>query len=139
MHIEFSLSYAQEFFLEGGILAKKAKTLAELEELAESYGVADNALFKSAIEQYKIQVDVLKKIKSGISKTYRNEKSLLTSKEYVKGRENISVNPLVKELPKHSDALNKTSAQIIYIIETFGSPPEKKNALDDFKKEFEIS
>ena len=120
-------------------MAKKAKTLAELEELAESYGVTDNALFKSAIEQYKIQVDVLKKIKSGISKTYRNEKSLLTSKEYVKGRENISVNPLVKELPKHSDALNKTSAQIISIIETFGSPPEKKNALDDFKKEFEIS
>lgn len=118
-------------------MAKKAKTLQELEELAETYGVEENALFKSAIQQYKIQIDVLKKIKAGISKSYKEGSSLLTTKEYVKGRENISINPLVKELPKHSDALNKTSAQIISIIINFGTPPKIENELDKFNSEYE--
>lgn len=118
-------------------MPKKTKTLRELEKLAKSYGVQENALFKSAIEQYKIQLDVLKRIKSGIAKSYKENNSLLTTKEYVKGRENISINPLVKELPKHSDALNKTSAQIISIITNFGRPPQKSSELDDFNEEYD--
>lgn len=125
------------FFLEGGFLPKKTKTLRELEKLAKSYGVQENALFKSAIEQYKIQLDVLKRIKSGIAKSYKENNSLLTTKEYVKGRENISINPLVKELPKHSDALNKTSAQIISIITNFGQSPQESSELDDFNEEYD--
>ena len=69
-------------------MPKKTKTLRELEKLAKSYGVQENALFKSAIEQYKIQLDVLKRIKSGIAKKLQGKQFVAHYKKSMsKGRE----------------------------------------------------
>lgn len=114
-------------------LARNSKKLTELIEMAETYGVSDNALFLSAIKQYELQLKIIDKIKKELNKSSGD--GLLTSKEYVKGRENICVNPLVKELPKHSDSANKTAALILNIIETLGKEPEFDGKLNQLKNE----
>lgn len=114
-------------------MARNSKKLTELIEMAETYGVSDNALFLSAIKQYELQLKIIDKIKKELNKSSGD--GLLTSKEYVKGRENICVNPLVKELPKHSDSANKTAALILNIIETLGKEPEFDGKLNQLKNE----
>lgn len=109
-------------------MGRKTKTIKELTAMAELYQIQDNALLQKAIEQYSFQLEVIEKIK----KQLKEKDSLLTTKEYVKGRENISVNPLVKELPKHSDSANKTAALILSMIESLGKEPKQKSELDAF-------
>lgn len=114
-------------------MARNSKKLTELIEMAETYGVSDNALLLSAIKQYELQLKIIDKIKKELNKSSGD--GLLTSKEYVKGRENICVNPLIKELPKHSDSANKTAALILNIIETLGKEPEFDGKLNQLKNE----
>lgn len=109
-------------------MGRKTKTIKELTAMAKLYQIQDNALLQKAIEQYSFQLEVIEKIK----KQLKEKESLLTTKEYVKGRENISVNPLVKELPKHSDSANKTAALILSMIESLGKEPKQKRELDAF-------
>lgn len=106
-------------------MAKSKITYSKLIKLAKEYGVADNALFMAAAEQYAVQVNVIQKIKAAMEE----EEELTTTKEYVKGRENLCVNPLIKELPKHSDSANKTLQTILDIIIKLGHEPVKKNKL----------
>lgn len=97
-------------------MARKNKTYKDLVSMAEDYGVADNAMFLTALNQYCTQ----QKIIDEINRILLDEESLLSTKEYVKNRENIYAHPLVKELPKHSDAANRTANIILDIIKTFG-------------------
>ena len=102
-------------------MARKNKTYKDLVAMAEAYGVADNAMLLTALNQYCTQ----QKIIDEINRILLDEESLLSTKEYVKNRENIYAHPLVKELPKHSDAANRTANVILDIIKTFG---HKKSA-----------
>ena len=94
--------------------SKNKDVLTELIEMAKQYGVNDNAVFVAALDA---------------------EDSLMSTKEYVKGRENIYAHPLVKELPKHADSANRTAQTILNIIETLGKkkkdPGGKLGALMD--------
>lgn len=94
----------------------KDKTYEELMKLAQRYNVQDNELFRAAAQQYSVQMKVIEEIK----KTLDEEDSLLATKEYVKGRENIYANPLVRELPKHSDSANKTLRTMLDVIKELG-------------------
>ena len=107
-------------------MARKNKTYKDLVAMAEAYGVADNAMFLTALNQYCTQ----QKIIDEINRILLDEESLLSTKEYVKNRENIYAHPLVKELPKHSDAANRTANIILDIIKTFG---HKKTAVGKLK------
>lgn len=106
---------------------KKGVGFNELLKMAESYGVADNALFVSAANQYAIQVKVIQKIEAVLD----NSNPVVT-KSYVKEVENLYSNPMIKELPKHSDSANKTLGVMLDIITKLGHKPE---AVDDFDKE----
>lgn len=111
-------------------MAKARTTYADLLKLAESYGVKDNALFISAVNQYCVQQKVIE----NINKALEEEDELVTKKEYVKGRENIYANPLVRELPKHADSANKTLAIMLDIITKLGreqKAPSKLGAMID--------
>ena len=99
-------------------LSGSAQTVSELMALAERYQVADNALFVSAVNQYALQQEVIQSIRDSL--TGGDEDGLLVDKEYVKGRKNLYANPLVKELPKHSDSANKTLAMMLDIIVKLG-------------------
>ena len=106
-------------------MAKKGTTFAELMKMAKSYGVDQNALFLAAAEQYDLQQRVIMLLQESI-----DENSLTTRKTYIKGEGNDYVAPLVKELPKHSDAANRTAAVILDIILKLGKPPAEDDGLE---------
>lgn len=112
-------------------MAAKPKTYTELMEEAKKYGVEKNALFVQAAEQYAMQIAVIRKIKQ----TLQKDSNFITSKEYVKGRENICAHPLIRELPKHVDSANKTLATMLEIITKLGKPPVPEGKLAELMKD----
>jgi putative Mn2+ efflux pump MntP len=66
-----------------------------------------------------------KMLKEGIE-----DGDLTTQKTYLKGQANDYAAPLVKELPKHSDAANRTAGTILDIIVKLGKPPAEDNGLE---------
>ena len=96
-------------------MAKKTTTYDELLKMAKSYGVDQNALFLAAAKQYDLQQRVIEMLKEGIENG-----DMTTQKTYLKGEKNDYAAPLVKELPKHSDAANRTAAVILDIIVKLG-------------------
>lgn len=96
-------------------MRKTKNTLRDLMRMAEKYGVADNALFVSAVKQYALQMKVIETIQNSL-----DQADMTTTKSYVKGIENVYANPLVRELPKHSDAANRTAQTMLDIIKKLG-------------------
>ena len=89
-------------------------------------------MFISCANQYDLQQKVIRNIKEAIE----SEESMTVSKEYVKNRLNVYANPLVKELPKHSDSANKTLAMMLDIIEKLGTKEQKpKSKLESLMDE----
>jgi formylmethanofuran dehydrogenase subunit E-like metal-binding protein len=107
-------------------LAQSKVSYAKLIKMAEAYGVADNALFLSAANQYTLQQRVIENIKKALDE----EDSLVLTKEYVKNRANAYANPLVRELPKHSDSANKTLNAMLDIITKLGHEPKEEKKQD---------
>lgn len=97
-------------------VARHSADYNKIKKMAEDYGVDKNAMFLTLLKQYEIQQDVIDNIKKSLS----DEENLMTIKEYVKGRENVYANPLVRELPKHSDAANRTASAMLEVIKTLG-------------------
>ena len=95
--------------------SKMANTYDKLLRMAKQYGVDQNALFLAAAKQYALQQRVIEMMKQGIE-----DGDLTTSKTYIAGQSNDYAAPLVKELPKHSDAANRTAAIILDIIVKLG-------------------
>ena len=94
---------------------KVPTTYEELLRMAKQYGVDQNALFLAAAKQYDLQQRVIEMLKAGIE-----DSDLVTSKTYIAGQANDYAAPLVKELPKHSDAANRTAGIILDIIVKLG-------------------
>lgn len=103
-------------------MAKTKLSYNKLILMAKQYGVEKNALFIAAANQYVLQQQVLEKIKESLDE----DDECTVSKEYVKGRANLYVNPLLKELPKQSDSANKTLQTMLDIITKLGHEPEEK-------------
>ena len=106
-------------------MAKKSATYDELLKMAKSYGIDRNALFLAAAKQYDLQQKVIEMLKEGIE-----DGDLTTQKTYLKGEKNDYAAPLVKELPKHSDAANRTAGIILDIIVKLGKPPAEDNGME---------
>ena len=106
-------------------MAKTASRLTDLLKMARRYGVEDNALFLAAVEQYDLQLRVI-----GMMKAQIEGGDLTTQKTYIAGQKNDYAAPLVKELPKHSDAANRTAQTILDIIVKLGHEPESLGGFD---------
>ena len=104
---------------------KVPTTYEELLRMAKQYGVDQNALFLAAAKQYDLQQRVIEMLKAGIE-----DGELTTSKTYIAGQANDYAAPLVKELPKHSDAANRTAGIILDIIVKLGQKPVEKDGLE---------
>lgn len=100
--------------------------------MADEYGVSENALFLQTAKQYALQQKVIDDINAVLS----DADALMTTKEYVKGRENIYANPLVKELTKHTDAANKTAKVMLDIIVTLGAKKEDNDELAEMLEKY---
>jgi L-rhamnose mutarotase len=112
--------------------AKTKQTYDELLELAKEYGVENNALFLSAAKQYDLQMKVIEKIRKAI-----DENESMTCEKVYRGKEkNLYADPLIKELPRHTDSANKTLLTMLDIVNKLGHPIKKESALSAFEKEF---
>ena len=112
-------------------MEKQRTTYDELMELAKRYGVENNALFVASAKQYATQQKVIENIRSALEE----EDNLMTTKEYVKGRVNVYANPLVRELPKHSDSANKTLNTMLDIVLKLGRLQETNSRLENLINE----
>ncbi len=109
-------------------MAKKKDyfNISDIMQLAKDCNVENNPLFIQSVNNYATIQKAIEKIDIELS----DDNSIIVTKEYVKSRENIYINPCIKELPKLIDAANKTTANMVNIIKTFGNCEPKNELLD---------
>ena len=73
----------------------------EILRIAEETGVQTNFFFVTTFKRYQVQLSNLSELEKAIKET-----GTLVTKEYVKGRANIYVNPAVTEYNKTTDSAN---------------------------------
>ena len=85
--------------------------IREMLENAERKGVSTNVFFKTTMERYVELLEHMKELQ-GVIKS----EGPTISKEYVKGRKNLVVNPAYAEYNKAATAANQTVTTLINII-----------------------
>lgn len=104
-------------------MADKKKSLQEqaneLLEKAEQKGVSTNFFFVTTFKRYQVQMRILTDLEKKIA-----EDGPLVTKEYVKGRGNMYVNPAITEYNKTATAANGTVATLINIVKSFAEEGE---------------
>ena len=93
-------------------------------EIAEEYGVNSNFLFINTFKTYLTQLKILQDLEEAI----KND-GTITTKEYVKGRENIYTHPAIREYNNTVNSANKTVSTLMKIIR--GSKEEDKDGDDE--------
>lgn len=107
-------------------MKKEYTNIKDIQKLAKECGVDTNPLFVSTLHNYEtVQLSI-----ESIHNTLKSE-SITVNKEYVKGRENKYINPVIKELPRLVDIANKTMNSMLSIIRQFGHI-KGQDALTDF-------
>lgn len=106
-------------------MAKKSlnEQAHEILKIAEEMGVQTNFFFVTTFKRYQVQLNNLAELETAIRET-----GTLVTKEYVKGRANIYVNPAVTEYNKTTDSANRTVSTLMKIIKGFAKEDEERDA-----------
>jgi len=99
----------------------------EILKKAEEKGLTSNFFFATTFERYQTQINTLQQLKKAIK-----DHGTTVTKEYVKGRENLTVNPAISEYNKTATAANGTVTTLIKILEAFAGESDEKDALSEF-------
>lgn len=114
-------------------MAKEKMSLQEqanrILEQAQEKGVQSNFFFVTTFKRYQVQMATLAQLEEAIK-----EHGPTVEKEYVKGRQNLVVNPAITEYNKTSTAANGTVSTLINIIKTLSNEPDAVDALTEFIK-----
>lgn len=112
-------------------MAKEKLSLQEqanrILEQAQEKGVQSNFFFVTTFKRYQVQMATLTQLEEAIK-----EHGPTVEKEYVKGRQNLVVNPAITEYNKTSTAANGTVSTLINIIKTLSNEPDAVDALSEF-------
>lgn len=112
-------------------MAKEKMSLQEqanrILEQAQEKGVQSNFFFVTTFKRYQVQMATLAQLEEAIK-----EHGPTVEKEYVKGRQNLVVNPAITEYNKTSTAANGTVSTLINIIKTLSNEPDSMDALSEF-------
>ena len=95
----------------------------EILKIAEETGVQTNFFFVTTFKRYQVQLSNLGDLEKAIKET-----GTLVTKEYVKGRANIYVNPAVTEYNKTTDSANRTVTTLMKIIKGFAKEDEERDS-----------
>lgn len=113
-------------------MAKDKLTLQEqAEEIlakAEEKGVQTNFFFRTTFKRYQVQMHILSELEKSIK-----EEGSMTTKEYVKGRANLYVNPAITEYNKTATAANGTVATLMNIVKNLSEEDSGKGLMDMMK------
>ena len=99
-------------------------------EQAQERGVSSNFFFVTTFKRYQVQMKTLTDLEEAIK-----EHGVTITKEYVKGRQNLVVNPAITEYNKTSTAANGTVSTLINIIKSLSNEPDAMDALSEFLKD----
>lgn len=86
----------------------------EILKKAEEKGVQSNFFFVTTFKRYQVQMKILGELERQVA-----ELGPIVTKEYVKGRENICINPAISEYNRTATAANNTVATLVKIVESF--------------------
>jgi hypothetical protein len=86
---------------------------SEILRIAEKHGVEQNFLFITNFRSYRVLLGVLNELELKIK-----EEGTIVTKEYVKGRKNVYINPALHEYNRTVDTATKVSNHLIRIIKT---------------------
>ena len=97
-------------------MAKKSlqEQANEIIKIAEESGVQSNFFFITTFKRYQVQLKMLDELEKSIEAD-----GVTTTKEYVKGRQNVYSSPAVKEYNNTTDSANRTVACLMKIIRNF--------------------
>ena len=110
-------------------MAKAVSSYRKLLKLGKEYQVEKDEDFKAAAMTYAVEAELIAKMRTQLA-----EDGMTVTKEYVKGRENVCVHPLVQEIPKHVDCANRTLGIIGKIIVERGKEkPDGEDPLNEFR------
>lgn len=100
-------------------MAKETPTSNDLQsklerilEAAKKANADTNVYFETTLKRYIVQVKNLQALEKAIA-----EYGTFIKKEYVKGRENLVLNPAISEYNKTSSAANNTVQTLIKIVQ----------------------
>lgn len=96
-------------------------------EFGALYEVENEEDYKAAALTYAQEALLIAQMRQQLA-----EDGTTITKEYVKGRENLCVHPLIQEIPKHVDCANRTLAILGDIIVKRGK--KKNDAADGLTK-----
>jgi hypothetical protein len=96
----------------------------EIIERAKQIGVEDEYLFRTTLDRYQTQIRFCEDLK----KAYEDNGTMV-EKEYIKGRLNLVVNPVINAYNQTVAGANKTADTMIKILKSVD--PETKKAKND--------
>lgn len=99
-------------------------------EQAQEKGVSTNFFFVTTFKRYQVQMRILSDLEKAIE-----EYGATVTKEYVKGRQNLTANPAITEYNKTSTAANGTVATLINIVKSMSDESESMDALAEFLRD----
>ena len=91
---------------------------------AEERGIQSNFFFVTTFKRYQVQMATLTELEKAIK-----EHGSTVTKEYVKGRQNLVVNPAITEYNKTATAANGTVATLINIIKSMPEEEQRNSKL----------
>lgn len=110
-------------------MAKAVSSYRKLLKFGKEFEVDKDEDYKAAAMTYAEEAELIAKMRSTLE-----EDGMTVTKEYVKGRENVCIHPLVQEIPKHVDCANRTLGILGDIIVKRGKKrPEGEDALSEFR------
>ena len=110
-------------------MAKAVSSYRKLLKFGKIFEVDKDEDYKAAAMTYAEEAALIAQMRTQLA-----EDGMTVSKEYVKGRQNVCVHPLVQEIPKHVDSANRTLGLINEIIVKRGKKrPEGTDALSEFR------
>ena len=110
-------------------MAKAVSSYRKLLKFGRIFEVQNDEDFKAAAMTYAEEVELIARMR-----TQLEEDGVTVEKEYVKGRQNVCIHPLVQEIPKHVDCANRTLSIMGDIILKRGKKkPEEVDGLSEFR------
>ena len=108
-------------------MAKAVSSYRKLLAFGKIFEVQDDEDFKAAAKTYAEEVALIAQMR-----TVLKNDGMTVEKEYVKGRQNVCIHPLVQEIPKHIDCANRTLSIMGDIIVKRGK--KKPDTVDDLSE-----
>ena len=110
-------------------MAKAVSSYRKLLSFGKQFEVEKDEDYKAAAMTFAEEAQLIAKMR-----TQLEEDGMTVEKEYVKGRQNVCIHPLVQEIPKHIDCANRTLGILGDIITKRGKKrPDEVDGLSEFR------